>query len=124
QQVPVVTIRIEKINGKTSADIKKETHSKIPAHTFSNEYRVTYRDSLTASEKILKGEWVGKAEPGKEIPISIEESFSNRNHVNIGDHLVFNVQGVSMPAVVTSVRQVNWSKIQTNFQIVFPTGVL
>ena len=124
QQVPIVTIRIEKINGKTSADIKKNPHGKIPAHAFSNEYRVTYRDSLTGSEKILKGDWVGKAEPGKEIPISVEESFSNRNHVNVGDHLVFNVQGVSMPAVVSSIRQVNWSKIQTNFQIVFPTGVL
>jgi putative ABC transport system permease protein len=29
-----------------------------------------------------------------------------------------------MSAVVGSVRQVNWNKIQTNFQIVFPTGVL
>ncbi len=124
QQVPIVTLRIEKINGQTSADIKKDIHSKISTHLFSNEYRVTYRDSLTSSEKIIKGDWVGKAEPGKEIPISIEESFSDRNHVHVGDHLVLNVQGVGMPAVVSSVRQVNWSKIQTNFQIVFPIGVL
>jgi len=124
QQVPIVTVRIEKINGKTSADLKKDTNLKISTHVFSNEYRVTYRDSLTASEKVIKGEWIEKAEAGKDIPVSIEETFSKRNHVNIGDHLVFNVQGISMPAVVSSVRQVNWSKIQTNFQIVFPTGVL
>ncbi len=124
QQVPIITIRLEKINGKTIADIKKDTTSKIPAHAFSNEYRVTYRDSLSASEKIIKGDWIGKADPGKEIPISIEESFSDRNHIHLGDHLVFNVQGISMETVVSSVRQVNWSKIQTNFQIVFPAGIL
>jgi putative ABC transport system permease protein len=124
QQVPIVTLRIEKINGKTAADFKKDTTLKFSRHIFSNEFRVTYRDTLTPSEKIIKGEWVGKADPGKEIPVSIEDGFSKRNHVSIGDHLVFNVQGLSMPAIVSSVRQVNWNKIQTNFQIVFPVGVL
>jgi putative ABC transport system permease protein len=124
QEVPIITVRIEKINGKTAADLKKDTTLKISRHAFSNEYRVTYRDTLTRTEKIIKGEWVGKAEAGKEIPVSIEDNFSKRNHVNVGDHLVFNVQGVSMPAVVSSVRQVNWGKLQTNFQVVFPAGVL
>ena len=124
QQVPIVTIRLEKINGKTAEDVKKDPKSKISKGAFSYEYRVTYRDTLTPSEKIVKGDWVGKADPGKEIPVSVEEYFSKRAHVSVGDHLVFNVQGLSMPAVVASVRQVNWNKIQTNFQIVFPTGVL
>jgi putative ABC transport system permease protein len=124
QQVPIITVRLEKINGKTAADVKKDSTHKYSVHAFANEYRVTYRDSLTATEKILNGTWIGKAEPGKEIPISIEERFSNRNHINIGDHLIFNVQGVSMQTVVESVRQVNYGKIQTNFQIVFPSGVL
>jgi len=124
QQVPIVTIRLDKINGKTAADVKKDPKSQISKHAFSYEYRVTYRDTLTPSEKIIKGVWIGRAGPGKEVPVSIEEFFSKRNHVNVGDHLVFNVQGLSMPAVVASVRQVNWNKIQTNFQVVFPTGVL
>jgi putative ABC transport system permease protein len=53
-----------------------------------------------------------------------EDGFSKRNHIKVGDKLVFNVQGLSMNTVVTSIRQVNWNKIQTNFQVVFPTGVL
>jgi putative ABC transport system permease protein len=124
QQVPIVTIHLEKVNGKTAADVKKDSTLKVPAHAYSYEYRVTYRDTLSATEKIIKGDWVGKAEAGKEIPVSIEDNFSKRNHIVVGDHLVFNVQGLSMPAVVSSVRQVNWNKIQTNFQIVFPKGVL
>jgi len=124
QQVPIVTVRLEKIKGKTSADVKKDSTLKIPLHAFSNEYRVTYRDSLTASEKIISGTWIGKAEAGKEVPVSVEANFSKRNHIKVGDHLVFNVQGLSMPAVVGSVRQVNYNRVQTYFQIAFPTGVL
>ncbi|HWZ13637.1 MAG TPA: FtsX-like permease family protein [Mucilaginibacter sp.] len=124
QQVAIVTVRIEKINGKTAEEVKKDTASKISPHAFSNEYRVTFRDTLTPSEKILTGAWIGKAEPGKEVPVSVEEHFSSRNHLKVGDHLVFNVQGVSVPAVIASTRQVNWNRIQTNFQVVFPTGVL
>jgi putative ABC transport system permease protein len=124
QQVPIITIRLESINGKTAADLRKDSTLKISKHAFSNEYRVTYRDTLTPSEKIIKGEWVGKANAGKDVPVSIEDNFSKRNHINVGDHLVFNVQGLSMATKVASVRQVNWNKIQTNFQILFPTGVL
>jgi putative ABC transport system permease protein len=124
QQVPIVTIRLDQVNGKTAADIKKDTTSKVSRRAFAYEYRVTYRDTLTPSEKIVKGEWTGKAVAGKDVPVSIEEGFSKRNHINLGDHLVFNVQGLNMPVVVGSVRQVNWNKIQTNFQVVFPKGVL
>eukprot|EP01037_Dinobryon_pediforme_P007408 gene7408-7472_t len=100
QQVPIVTIRLQSINGKTAADLKKDSTLKISRHAFSNEYRVTYRDTLTPSEKIIKGEWIGKADNSKDIP------------------------GLTMSTVVASIRQVNWNKIQTNFQIVFPNGVL
>jgi len=124
QQVPIVAVRLDKINGHTLADVIKNPKLNIPERAFTWEYRVTYRDSLSATEKVIKGDWVGKAAPGKEIPVSIEDNFSKRNHVNVGDHLVFNVQGVSMNAIVSSVRQVNWNKIQTNFQVVFPTGIL
>jgi putative ABC transport system permease protein len=124
QQVPVITVRLEQVNGKTAEQIKKDSSSRISRRAFVNEYRITYRDTLTPSEKIIKGDWTGTAEPGKDIPISIEEGFSKRNHINLGDHLMFNVQGVSMNTFVASIRQVNWNKIQTNFQILFPKGVL
>ena len=124
QQVPIVTVRLYSINGKTAADLKKDTTIKISKHAFSYEYRVTYRDTLTPSEKVIDGKWIGKAEPGKDVPVSIESNFSKRNNVKVGDHLVFNVQGLNMATVVANIRQVNWNKVQTNFQVVFPKGVL
>lgn len=123
-QVPIITVRLDKVNGKTATDVKKDTMLKINPRVFTYEYRVTYRDSLTTSETIKSGEWIGKAVPGKEIPVSAEERFAQRANVKVGDKLIFNVQGVPMNAYVASIRKVNWNKISTNFQIVFPTGVL
>jgi putative ABC transport system permease protein len=124
QQVPIVTLRIEQINGKTAGDLQKDSTIKIPHGVFAYEYRVTFRDSLSGSEKLTDGTWIGKATPGKDIPVSVEENLYHRANLKIGDKIVFNVQGVEMPAYVASVRKVNWGKVQTNFQVVFPTGVL
>jgi putative ABC transport system permease protein len=44
--------------------------------------------------------------------------------VDVGDTIVFNVQGVLMETTVGSVRQVDWGRLQPNFNIVFPAGVL
>jgi putative ABC transport system permease protein len=36
----------------------------------------------------------------------------------------FNVQGAPITTIVGSFRQVDWGRVQTNFLVVFPTGVL
>jgi putative ABC transport system permease protein len=123
-QVPMVTMRLEKVNGKTAADAKKDSTLNISQNAFNYEYRVTYRDSLTSSEAVTSGNWIGKAEPGKDIPVSAEERFARRINAKVGDKLVFNVQGVLMSTYISSIRKVNWNKISTNFQVVFPTGSL
>jgi len=123
-QVPIITMRLEKVNGKTAADAKKDSTLKIAERAFAYEYRVTYRDSLTSSEQVTSGKWTGKAEPGKDIPISAEERFADRINAKVGDRLVFNVQGVMMQTYISSIRKVNWNKVSTNFQVIFPNGVL
>ncbi|MDB5023686.1 MAG: macB 6 [Mucilaginibacter sp.] len=124
QQVPVVTIRLQKINGKTEADVKKDTALKISPHVFANEYRITYRDSLTPTEKVTDGHWIGHASKTGDVPISVEDRFAKHNHLKLGDHLLFNVQGIPVATKITSIRVVNWNKMQTNFLIVFPKGAL
>jgi putative ABC transport system permease protein len=123
-QVPIITMRLEKVNGKTAADAKKDSTLRISPRAYSWEYRVTYRDSLTSSEDITSGKFIGKATPGKDIPVSAEERFAQRINAKIGDKLVFNVQGVIMNTYISSIRKVNWNRVQTNFQVLFPTGVL
>jgi putative ABC transport system permease protein len=124
QQVPVVTIRLETVNGKNEAAVKKDTTLKISPHIFSNEYRVTYRDTITSTEKVTDGDWVGHAPKTGDVPISVEDRWAKHNHLKVGDHLIFNVQGTQVAAKIASIRVVNWNKMQTNFLVVFPKGVL
>ncbi|PWS26374.1 ABC transporter permease [Pedobacter yonginense] len=117
-QVPVITMRIEEINGK-----KAGTDS-TNRGAFRNEIRATYQDTLTAAEKITAGKWTGKVNPNETIYISLDQSFAKRIKVGVNDKIVFNVQGMLINTVVGSLREVNWSRMQTNFRVVFPTGVL
>ncbi|MBC7914602.1 MAG: ABC transporter permease [Pyrinomonadaceae bacterium] len=123
-EVPIITMRIVEVNGHTAAEVKKDSTLKAIRRAFNSELRVTYRDTLTASERITKGKWVGNVTPQGVIHVSLEEGYAKRIHVEIGDKLVFNVQGALIPAVVGSYREVDWNRIQTNFRLVFPKGVL
>lgn len=123
-EVPIITMRIEEINGYTAADLKKDSTIKISRRAFSSELRVTYRDYLSDSEIITKGKWTGSSDASGPIYVSLEEEYARRIHVEIGDKITFNVQGALIPTVVGSFRQVDWSRVQTNFRLIFPTGVL
>jgi len=124
QQVPVVTVRIDKFKGKTEAQTKKDSAMKHNMWLFSNEFRVTYRDSLTPTEKIVSGDWIGKVPAGGDVPISVEDRFAKGMQLKIGDKIIFNVQGIRVNARIANTREVNWNRMQTNFIFVFPKGVL
>lgn len=124
QQVPVITVRLEKVKNKTAAEVRKDTTLNIPPHIFSNEYRVTFRDSLTPTERIVDGGWIGKTVNINDVPVSVEAQFAKHNNLKVGDALVFNVQGTPISTHIASTRMINWSKMQTNFLFVFPKGVL
>ena len=125
QQVPVVTMRLEGIRGRSTASIKADTTSGIRSWVLNREYRVTYRDSLIKSETILAGEWKGRVHsPRDSIFVSLSENIAEDMKVEVGDKITFNVQGAVMDTYVGSIREVDWQRVQTNFLVVFPTGVL
>ena len=124
QQVPVVTMRLQEINGKTALQAKKDSGFRNSSRMFDREYRVTYRDTLTDAEKITDGTWIGTATENQAVSISMEEGYAIRNNIKIGDRLLFNVQGAPIETVVGSFRKVNWNRIQTNFLVIFPKKVL
>jgi len=146
QQLPIVSMHVVSINGKTEAEAKaeftKDTASRnkrqpsgnrrngrdnggFGMRIYRNEFRVTYRDTLSPNEKIIEGKWIAKADKSAaDVPVSAEEGFSKRLHLKIGDHIVFNIMGASMNAVIASVRSIGYNKFQTNFEWVFPAGVL
>ena len=123
--VPIVNMRLEKVNNITGATLRKDSTIKMHKWVFDREYRVTFRDSLTSSEKITMGKWSGKRDgPSGTIFISLDERFAKDNSIKIGDTITFNVQGSVISTIVGSFRKIDWGRVQTNFLVVFPTGVL
>ncbi len=122
QQVPIVTMRIEEINGINAARAKADSTLGVSQRAFNSEIRSTYRDTLIDSEEISSGTWKGTA--GDTIFVSLETDYARRIKVKPGDKITFNVQGALIPTQVGSLRQVDWNRVQTNFRVVFPKGVL
>lgn len=124
QVVPIITCRLSALKNKTIEEIQKDTID-IPDWALTREYRVTYRDSLIASEELIKGV-LQKYSPGKRdsIYVTISDGMHETLRLDIGDSLVFNVQGVEMKARISGIRDVEWPKDPPNFIFVFPKGVL
>ena len=122
EQVPVVTMRLTEINGRSMTAIRKDTTLKIPDWAMTREYRVTYRDTLIDSEKLTTGK-VPYTANGLAY-ISVEQAYLNRLHLKLGDTLTFNVQGAPVQTVVGGTRDIEWNRVQPNFLVIFPAGVL
>ena len=122
--IPLVTMRMHRIKDQLVNDMKKDTTKQVRGWILNHEFRTTYRDSLIASEELLEGVWTSELKPGDPIVISISDNLAKDAKVGVGDAIVFNVQGVLMETTIGSIRKVDWGKIQLNFSIVFPKGVL
>jgi len=124
QEVPIVTIRLAEIDGMTKMEMKADTTRSPRGWVFNREYRVTYRDTLIESEEIIEGEWSGEKKEDGTIYVSVSERMLKDMDVEIGSKLTFNVQGAMIETVVGSARKIDWGRLQTNFFVVFPKGVL
>ena len=132
--VPMVTMRLVSARGKTVDALADERPGKGQEHIdgwrLHHEYRSTYRDRLIDSETLVRGSLTAHAAEGsgvdlaRPVPVSVEEDMAKNLRVNLGDPLVFDVQGIPFATTVGSIRKVDWSRFEPNFFVVFPTGVL
>jgi putative ABC transport system permease protein len=125
---PIVPMRIRTIKGRPVAKLMADTArsdegERSNAWAFRREYRSTYRDSVVASERVIAGKWWarGDRQPGK---ISIEQDLARELGVGVGDEIVWDVQGISVPSRVASLREVDWARFEPNFFVVFAPGTL
>ncbi len=134
QQVPIVALRVEQVNGKgpqaytqtqraAAWGLGSEADS-VARWVWDREFRVTFRDTLTDNERIIAGAWSGQHQPGQPVRVSISEGLQRALKARVGTRLTLNVQGLRLEAEVGSVRRVDVNRLQTNFMMVFPKGVL
>ncbi len=124
-QVPIVTMALAEWKGKTKAEWFADTTRTARSWAINREARVTYRDKIDPSEKLLKGNFIGTYDPGIDsIYISLSDGYARALDVDLGDELVWNVQGTRIKTYVSSIREIDFASMNTRFFIVFPNGVL
>jgi putative ABC transport system permease protein len=123
QFVPIVTTRIKSVRDSTVTQYQEDTTSNVRDWALRREYRVTYRDQLIDSEKIIDGEFQASATKDS-ILISVSDNMRDGLKLELKDEIVWNVQGVDVKTYVGSFREIDWQRVQTNFMVVFPEGVL
>lgn len=125
QEVPIVTMRLEEINGVDKSendDLSDEVRKS--RGLYNREFRVTYRDSLISSESLVEGQLHTYQNDGDSILVSVDQGYADRTGIEMGDKILFNVQGRPLTTYVGSFREVNFQKVSTNFLVLFPENVL
>jgi len=123
--VPIITIRLHALKEGEVEKIMVDSTLKLSSGLLNREYRVTYRDSLIDSETLLEGKWYGQVQkPGDSIFVSIDKNIAVSLNLRLGDPMVWNVQGALIKTYVGSFRKVDFQRVQTNFLVLFPAGVL
>lgn len=146
QSAPIVPMRIHSINGKTTAQLvgrqaaptedegppERDRDRDAPRSgpepwAVRREYRSTFRDTVNASETMVEGQFwrPGAGAPARgPAEVSLDQGIVDDLGVKLGDVIVWDVQGVRVPTRVTSIRDVDWQRLEPNFFAVFPTRVL
>ncbi|MEO7985486.1 MAG: FtsX-like permease family protein [Gemmatimonadales bacterium] len=129
--VPIVPMRLQSVKGRPVAAILADTSNDAGADdsgeprngwAFRREYRSTYRDTIVASERVVKGSWWHGKEAAGEV--SLESEVAGELGVTVGDTIVWDVQGVEIPTRVASLRDVEWARFEPNFFVVFAPGII
>jgi putative ABC transport system permease protein len=118
-------MRLSSIKGIPVESLLTNRQNTMPGWSLRREYRSTYSDHLRDAEKITAGQWIGHVTNNPAVvPISLETGIARELRVQLGDGIVFDVQGVPVRTVVASLREVNWRRPQPNFFVLFPRGAL
>jgi putative ABC transport system permease protein len=126
QSVPIVTMRLQSIRDVPVEEMRRDTlrHGR-GGWALTREYRSSYRDHLTDSERVTAGTFTGSWDPDDgPAPVSFEKDLAEELGLQVGDALTWSVQGIPIEAVVGSIREVDWRQLSTNFFVIFPDGVI
>lgn len=125
QQVPIVTMGLTEINGLDKKDNEAlDEDSRRSRSLYNREFRVTYRDTLIRSERLVEGKLRPVENPGDSIFVSFDKNYAERTGIKLGDQIIFNVQGRPLRTYVGSFRDISFRQLSTNFLVLFPDNVL
>jgi putative ABC transport system permease protein len=123
--VPVVMGRIQTIDDTSVAELlqrKREGRGRERRRwPLTREQRLTWLDELPPSNTLVEGTLWSDPERAE---VSLERGFAEDLGATVGTRIEFDIQGVPLELVVTSLREVRWRSFDINFFVVVEPGVL
>ena len=118
--IPVLRARVVGVEGQL---LNLESFEQVRGRGgLAREFTVTYRPHLEGNEEVIAGQW-WDASPSAEPEVSIEEGFLERQRIQVGDRMRFDVLGKVITARVASIRRVQWEDFRAGgFMFVFRPG--
>lgn len=120
--VPIVQARLARIAGREVADMQFASESDERAVT--REFAITWQDEMPPGNQIVAGAWWTAEAAANESLVSVSDGLADNVDLQVGDELVFDIQGVRVPTRVESVRAVDWGQLQTNFVFILTQRAL
>jgi putative ABC transport system permease protein len=132
---PLIPARIGAINGRTPEELRSDTTGAPRPERWAlrRDYRNTVRAGLGGGETLVAGRW-WDGTPGRDDPrdidtgglpgVSLEVEVAADLRVGLGDTITWDVSGIGVPSVVTSLREVDWQRMEPNFFAVLEPGSL
>lgn len=127
---PMIRGRITLINGEPARELDRQRRDREErigeeedGPRASSGRNLTWSATLPDDNRIVAGEWWGDDYEGPPL-VSLERSMARRNNLEVGDELVFTIQGRELTTRVASIRTVAWDNLQPNFYIIFSPGAL
>lgn len=132
---PLVSSRIASINGLSPRELRNIQDPEVRPQVWAlrREYRNTYRSELGTAESLVAGRWWDgtsgseddtRIDAGGLARLSLEDDIAQDLRVGLGDTITWDVAGVEVPSVVTSLRSVEWERLQPNFFAILEPGTL
>lgn len=127
---PLVRSRLIKKNGelfeKSQSDQSFSTQESEQRERFRNRgINLTFPYERIPSHDIVKGKpFSGEYDwnSNKPIEVSIETRYAKRLDLDIGDKLLFDIQGIEMEAIVINTRRIDWLTFRPNFFVEMQPG--
>lgn len=130
---PLIRSRLHAIDGKKISEMPLE--GRRDSWYFTREYVLTYQKDLPSHNVVQRGLWWdAEPSPRTEDPsedpsarrglLSVEAEAAQHLGLDLGSEVGFDIQGIQVSGKVSSIRQVDWGSMTTNFYFIFPPETL
>jgi putative ABC transport system permease protein len=92
-------------------------------HGIGRPLNLTWMKTLPADNQVIKGQDWSDIHYGQGA-LSVEEGFAQRQNLQLGDTLTFQIENESVTGKIVQLRSVSWGSFKPNFFVIFAPGNL